>query len=227
MPSIKTAFVQLLVCTIINDVWFYWFHRALHHPKLYWIHKRHHLFHKSQIAFAAMYAHGIEGLLTGLIPVFMGPCFFGMHGATVVLFYAIRIWEGVQAHCKSERTSRASECRVSSRDTSPLDSHVQFEIRDQNALSLHTCARARLKTPPPFIHTCVWRHRFCSSARSPPPPLPRRSHMCVASRWLAGEAQQLSEARRGGGGSSRELRMARNERRGRHRTTLCFALQPL
>jgi sterol desaturase/sphingolipid hydroxylase (fatty acid hydroxylase superfamily) len=99
LPAASKFCFQLFACTLINDLWFYWFHRLLHHPKLYWIHKRHHAFHEASIIFAAMYAHGIEALLTGIIPVFMGPLLFRSHMATVVAWYALRVWEGVQAHC--------------------------------------------------------------------------------------------------------------------------------
>ena len=41
-PTVPTMLVQFMVIIIAEDAFFYWAHRAFHHPKLYWVHKRHH-----------------------------------------------------------------------------------------------------------------------------------------------------------------------------------------
>ena len=47
---------QFLLFLIVEDTLFYWGHRMLHHPKLYWIHKHHHEYHQT-IGFASQYVH--------------------------------------------------------------------------------------------------------------------------------------------------------------------------
>ena len=41
-PSYPTVLAQYAFCFCVAEFYFYWAHRAVHHPKLYWIHKKHH-----------------------------------------------------------------------------------------------------------------------------------------------------------------------------------------
>jgi sterol desaturase/sphingolipid hydroxylase (fatty acid hydroxylase superfamily) len=54
IPSYFELAWQIAFCMIAEDMSFYWVHRALHHPKLYFLHKKHHEFYNT-ISIAAEY----------------------------------------------------------------------------------------------------------------------------------------------------------------------------
>lgn len=61
IPDLKTIVWQFCLFLVVEEVLFYFAHRVLHHPKLYWIHKEHHEYNIT-ITLAAQYAHPIEHL---------------------------------------------------------------------------------------------------------------------------------------------------------------------
>jgi Delta7-sterol 5-desaturase len=83
-PMIAATFVALL---IFNDAWFYFWHRLLHHPKLF--HHVHAVHHKSVDVnpFSSYSFHWFEGLILGawilpvalLVPIYL-PMLGAMHG---------------------------------------------------------------------------------------------------------------------------------------------------
>uniref|UniRef100_A0A7S4PPW2 Fatty acid hydroxylase domain-containing protein n=2 Tax=Paramoeba aestuarina TaxID=180227 RepID=A0A7S4PPW2_9EUKA len=85
------------------DFMFYWEHRLAHHPALYkYVHKQHHEF-KQTIGIAFEYAHPVEDLLINTLPMLAFPCFgFDFHIMQLSLFYVIRLWETIDAHCGYE-----------------------------------------------------------------------------------------------------------------------------
>eukprot|EP00658_Telonema_sp_P-2_P008722 TRINITY_DN13298_c0_g1_i4.p2 TRINITY_DN13298_c0_g1~~TRINITY_DN13298_c0_g1_i4.p2 ORF type:complete len:196 (+),score=18.39 TRINITY_DN13298_c0_g1_i4:418-1005(+) len=80
LPSACSAIGSIVLWHALFDAWFYWGHRLLHHPKLYWIHKKHHSFHAT-IGVAALFSHPIEGLLVNAGSTFVGPLLFPAHFA--------------------------------------------------------------------------------------------------------------------------------------------------
>ena len=42
VPSVDICLIHFGLMIAMCDTMFYWIHRALHHPKLYWLHKKHH-----------------------------------------------------------------------------------------------------------------------------------------------------------------------------------------
>lgn len=53
---------QVLVCSVIEDTWHYWMHRALHDKRIYkYIHKVHH-YYQAPFGMTAEYAHPAETL---------------------------------------------------------------------------------------------------------------------------------------------------------------------
>ena len=67
LPPVRDLAWQLPVFFVIEDFYFYWIHRALHHKSIYrFIHKIHHE-HTHPFGIAAEYAHPVETLfLVGL-----------------------------------------------------------------------------------------------------------------------------------------------------------------
>ena len=98
IPSILEIIRDLLFCIFINDTFFYWGHRFLHHQSIYkYIHKQHHTF-KSTIGIASEYAHPIEDLFANVIPTIGGNLLIGSHIFTFWLWLFIRICETIDAH---------------------------------------------------------------------------------------------------------------------------------
>jgi sterol desaturase/sphingolipid hydroxylase (fatty acid hydroxylase superfamily) len=72
IPSFYTYFFQIMVCSLLNDVLFYFMHRILHHESIYfYIHKQHHEY-RGSISYAAEYSHPIESVTANFIPTIAG-----------------------------------------------------------------------------------------------------------------------------------------------------------
>lgn len=97
-PSLATLAWQLAVCLVVEDAMFYASHRALHTPALYAaVHKVHHEY-SSVIGPASEHAHPVEFLLGNLLPVIAGPLLLRAHGATLLLFLALRVAVSIEEH---------------------------------------------------------------------------------------------------------------------------------
>jgi len=89
---------RLAACIAVEDTAFYWTHRLLHQKRLYAaIHKRHHSF-VAMHPLAGEHAHIVETLLSNLMPYYLGPILFGLHGSTFALWTYMRIAEAVDGH---------------------------------------------------------------------------------------------------------------------------------
>lgn len=98
VPGLVETTTYVVAWHVIFDTWFYWGHRLLHHPSVYWIHKQHHSFHAT-VGIAATFSHPIEGVLTGLGSTFAGPFLFPAHITVWWLYFVLRLYETVDAHC--------------------------------------------------------------------------------------------------------------------------------
>lgn len=93
---------QIAFFFVFEDMYHYWFHRALHWGPLYkYIHKIHHEF-SAPIGLAAEYAHPLEVLILALGTV-LGPfiyCVFrsDLHISTVYIWVALRLFQAVDSH---------------------------------------------------------------------------------------------------------------------------------
>ena len=88
-PTGIEIFLQFMFFLFMMDMSFYWSHRLLHHPKLYWIHKQHHQYNIT-ITLAATYAHPIEFIFGNIIPYSLG--FLILKNFTSVHIVSIIIW---------------------------------------------------------------------------------------------------------------------------------------
>ena len=72
LPSPSRVLLDFLVFLVMEELLFYYFHRLLHHPRVYKVvHKKHHEW-TAPIAITAMYCHPIEHMLSNLLPVAVG-----------------------------------------------------------------------------------------------------------------------------------------------------------
>lgn len=81
---------------VLFDAYFYFLHRAMHHPKVYWVHKIHHRSFAPE-PLTAFSFHPIEGLITGgfmLVMVFV----FQVHGVSLALIVAFGVTNSVLIH---------------------------------------------------------------------------------------------------------------------------------
>ncbi|XP_070552709.1 fatty acid hydroxylase domain-containing protein 2-like [Ptychodera flava] len=79
LPSGGRMIIDLLVCTVMAEIIFYYSHRLLHHPLLYkHVHKVHHEW-TAPIGLTCVYAHPIEYTISNMPIVVGGPAIMGSH----------------------------------------------------------------------------------------------------------------------------------------------------
>jgi sterol desaturase/sphingolipid hydroxylase (fatty acid hydroxylase superfamily) len=100
LPSFTEVCVQVALCVVFDDLFFYISHRTLHHKKLYsLIHKIHHEY-KHTISISSEYAHWIEYLLGNLLASSIFPLAMGknMHFVTYIMWVATITCEAADGH---------------------------------------------------------------------------------------------------------------------------------
>jgi len=96
-PTWTTILSQIVISFIIEDLWFYWFHRLLHWGPFYkYIHKIHHE-HTAPFGISAEYAHPIESYILA-IGTALGPLFLQAHLLTIWCWMFARVWQTVDVH---------------------------------------------------------------------------------------------------------------------------------
>ena len=93
--------LSLAFMLVAHDTWFYWTHRAMHHPRLFALfHRTHHL-SRTPTPWAA-YAFAVpEAIVQGaFVPLFL--VFLPMHEIALLLFLLIQIGRNVMGHCGVE-----------------------------------------------------------------------------------------------------------------------------
>jgi len=99
MPSIVEILVDILICVVVEEILFYYSHRALHSRWLYGpVHKQHHQF-TAPIGMAAVYAHPVEFLLSNLTPLVCGAVLAKSHMFTMWVWYGAAIIVTIFHHC--------------------------------------------------------------------------------------------------------------------------------
>ena len=104
LPGVLEVVTTLVTWHALFDTWFYWSHRALHHPSVYsMVHKQHHRF-TTPVGISATFAHPLEDVLVNLGSTFCGPCLYrsDAHFVVLLLYMALRFNETIDAHCGYE-----------------------------------------------------------------------------------------------------------------------------
>jgi len=97
LPKAREFLWQIPTFFVIEDFYFYWIHRFLHHKRVYkYVHKIHHE-HKYPFGIAAEYAHPVETFFLG-IGTLLGPLFFAKHMVTLWVWLFFRLVETVEDH---------------------------------------------------------------------------------------------------------------------------------
>lgn len=97
LPSWYTVIYVCIISLILEDFYFYWMHRLLHHKFLYkYIHKIHHEY-TAPFGFCAEYAHPVETLVLGIGSV-IGPLLYADHYFTIIIWLILRVFQTVEAH---------------------------------------------------------------------------------------------------------------------------------
>ncbi|CAG0895066.1 unnamed protein product [Cyprideis torosa] len=99
LPHFEQVLLEMVIFVLVEEVAFYYSHRALHHRSVYkYIHKQHHEW-TAPIAVTAIYCHPIEHVLSNLFPPFIGVILVGPHLATVWLWFTLATLNTLNAHC--------------------------------------------------------------------------------------------------------------------------------
>jgi len=99
LPTFPWVVYELFIMILVEEFFFYYSHRLLHHPRLYkHIHKIHHEW-TSPIGVVSIYAHPFEHLLSNLLPPLLGPLVCGSHIATTWMWYALALASTTISHC--------------------------------------------------------------------------------------------------------------------------------
>lgn len=101
MPPLPTVWVfvrDMAVYILVEEVMFYFSHRALHHPSLYGpIHKFHHKY-TAPFGIAAIYAHPIEHLLSNVVPVSVGSLVMRSHPVLPMFWGVLALFNTMTVH---------------------------------------------------------------------------------------------------------------------------------
>ncbi len=100
-PHALTMLWQIPLFVVIDDLLYYWVHRALHTKLLYRaIHSVHHRI-SAPWAIAGGYFHPVEYVLIMLCSL-AGPFIIGAHLMTIWIWIALRQWAAAYGHCGYE-----------------------------------------------------------------------------------------------------------------------------
>jgi sterol desaturase/sphingolipid hydroxylase (fatty acid hydroxylase superfamily) len=99
LPTFQWVVLELVVYMLVEEVFFYYTHRLLHHKRIYkYIHKTHHEWQAS-IGIIGIYAHPVEHVLSNLMPPVLGPLLMGSHIATAWLWFGLAFASTTVSHC--------------------------------------------------------------------------------------------------------------------------------
>lgn len=94
----NNTFKNLFCFFVIEEIWFYIFHRLAHHKSLYkYIHKKH---HEYQISFclASQYCTIIEQIFINILPVVLGPLILKADIHSTMLWLLLVVLSAIHSH---------------------------------------------------------------------------------------------------------------------------------
>ena len=99
LPNFFEFYMTFVFSFLIEDFISYWAHRTLHHPKLYYIHKKHHEF-PDVIHISSIYTHWIDFMIGGAFAINASLLIFQkyIHLISLVGFIFLKIFEVHQSH---------------------------------------------------------------------------------------------------------------------------------
>lgn len=97
-PTFERVLFEFLIFSLVEEVFFYYGHRMLHHPKMYAkLHKKHHEW-TAPIGISSVYCGSFEMILSNLFPAAMGPFIMRSHIFVTWLWFALVIFSTTLAH---------------------------------------------------------------------------------------------------------------------------------
>jgi fatty acid hydroxylase domain-containing protein 2 len=98
LPTAHRLVIDLIACTVVREIFFYYVHRLLHQKLFYkFIHKRHHEW-TAPIAIAAVYCHPLEHFFSNVLPLNGTVLILQPHLLTAALFYTSAIVHTIVVH---------------------------------------------------------------------------------------------------------------------------------
>ncbi|KAJ6667846.1 hypothetical protein lerEdw1_016167, partial [Lerista edwardsae] len=99
LPTFHWFLVELSIFILLEEIFFYYSHRLVHHPLLYkHIHKKHHEW-TAPVSIVCLYAHPIEHVLSNLLPALTGPVLLGSHITTISVWFCLALLATSISHC--------------------------------------------------------------------------------------------------------------------------------
>merc|ERR1719189_2287115 len=100
LPSTSTLARDAVVWLLVEEVMFFYVHRALHENKQWYakIHKLHHTW-TAPVSFVAIYCHPLEHIASNLAPLVVGPVLCGSHIAAITVFFFLGYVHTTAVHC--------------------------------------------------------------------------------------------------------------------------------
>lgn len=93
--------LTLVLMLVAHDTWFYWTHRAMHHPRLFAVFHRVHHLSRTPTQWAAYSFSVPEAIVqAAFVPLFL--VLVPMHEIAILLFLIIQIGRNVMGHCGVE-----------------------------------------------------------------------------------------------------------------------------
>ncbi len=100
-------FLSVPVAIVLHDAYFYWAHRAMHHPKLYkFFHLTHHRSHNPTPFTAYSFAPSEAAVQYAFVPLML--LFVPLHGTALFTVLGIMIFKNASGHCGYELFPRGT-----------------------------------------------------------------------------------------------------------------------